>query len=165
MDAPKSIRETEKNPKNPLFWAKKPKKTQKTPKTQKNHKKTRKTKKNHWAGFLKKTGFFPTLTISRWIYFYRTVLSLIFTHVLPEADVIYQPQINCRMNQIDYSTSEWKLFPSVYTLLRYSIIRYGYLYWRNALLCDMYYVVNTTIHSVQLPFYFLFLTSWVSNKE
>jgi hypothetical protein len=33
LDAPKSIRETEKNPENPLFWAKKPKKTKKkTPK-------------------------------------------------------------------------------------------------------------------------------------
>ncbi len=30
LDAPKSIRETEKNPKNPLVWAKKPKKTKKT---------------------------------------------------------------------------------------------------------------------------------------
>ncbi len=38
----RSIRETEKNPKNPLFWEKKNKKTQKKPK---------KPKKNHWAGF------------------------------------------------------------------------------------------------------------------
>jgi hypothetical protein len=34
---------------------KKPKKTQKT------QKKTNKPKKTHWAGFLKKPGFFPTL--------------------------------------------------------------------------------------------------------
>jgi hypothetical protein len=33
LDAPKSIRETGKNPKNPLVWAKKPKKTKKTQKT------------------------------------------------------------------------------------------------------------------------------------
>jgi hypothetical protein len=59
MDAPKSIRETEKNPKNPLAWAKKPKKTQKNPK---NPKKPKKTQKNPlgWV-FLKKPGFFPTL--------------------------------------------------------------------------------------------------------
>jgi hypothetical protein len=42
LGAPKSIRETEKNPKNPLVWAQKPKKTQKNPK---------KPKKTHWAGF------------------------------------------------------------------------------------------------------------------
>jgi hypothetical protein len=35
LDAPKSIRENEKNPKNPLVWAKKPKKTQKTQKNPK----------------------------------------------------------------------------------------------------------------------------------
>ncbi len=46
----------EKNPKNPLVWAKKPKKTQKTQKTQKNPEKPQKTR---WAGFLfKKPGFF-----------------------------------------------------------------------------------------------------------
>jgi hypothetical protein len=45
LDAPKSIRETEKHPKNPLVWAKKPKKTQKNPKNPK------KPKKTHWAGF------------------------------------------------------------------------------------------------------------------
>jgi hypothetical protein len=44
LDAPKSICETEKIPKNPLVWAKKPKKTQKNPKNLK------KTKKTHWAG-------------------------------------------------------------------------------------------------------------------
>ncbi len=50
-----SIRETEKNPKNPLVWAKKPKKIQKT-------QKPKKTQKNPlgWV-FLKKPGFFPTL--------------------------------------------------------------------------------------------------------
>jgi hypothetical protein len=47
LDAPKSICETEKNPKNPLVWAKKPQKKQKNPKTQKK---------------TKKPGFFPTLT-------------------------------------------------------------------------------------------------------
>jgi hypothetical protein len=36
--------ETEKNPKNPLFWAK-------NPKNPKNPKKTQKTQKTHWAGF------------------------------------------------------------------------------------------------------------------
>jgi hypothetical protein len=45
LDAPKSIRETEKNPINPLVWAKKPKKPKKTKKKTKNPKKT------HWAGF------------------------------------------------------------------------------------------------------------------
>jgi hypothetical protein len=56
MDAPKSIRETDKNPKNPLVWAKKPQKTQKNPK---NPKKPKKPKKTHWAGFfLKNPGFF-----------------------------------------------------------------------------------------------------------
>ena len=62
LDAPKSIRETEKNPKNPLVWAKKPKKTQKNPKNPKKQKKTQKTQKNplDWV-FLKKPGFFPTL--------------------------------------------------------------------------------------------------------
>jgi hypothetical protein len=50
---PKVIRETEKNPKNPLVCAKKPKKTQKKPKTPKKPKKTR------WDGYLKKKpGFF-----------------------------------------------------------------------------------------------------------
>jgi hypothetical protein len=59
LDAPKSIRETEKNPTNPLFRAKKPQKTQKSQKTQK---KTKKPKKTHWAGFFFfKPGFFPTL--------------------------------------------------------------------------------------------------------
>jgi hypothetical protein len=48
----KSIRETGKNPKNPLVWAKKPKKTQKNPKNPK------KPKKTHWAGFLKKNRVF-----------------------------------------------------------------------------------------------------------
>jgi hypothetical protein len=59
LDAPKSICETEKNPKNPLVWSKKPKKTQKNPK---NPKKPKKTQKNPlgWV-FLKKPGFFPTL--------------------------------------------------------------------------------------------------------
>jgi hypothetical protein len=58
LDAPKSIRETEKNPENPLVWAIRPKKTQKNPKNPK------KPKKNHWAGFfLKKPGFFPTLVV------------------------------------------------------------------------------------------------------
>jgi hypothetical protein len=53
MDAPKSIRETEKNPKNPLTWAKNPKKSKKNQKTQKKQKKT------HWAGFFfKNPGFF-----------------------------------------------------------------------------------------------------------
>jgi hypothetical protein len=41
LDAPKSIRETLKNPKNPLVWAK--------------------TQKNPLGWVLKKTGFFPTL--------------------------------------------------------------------------------------------------------
>ncbi len=61
-DAPKSIHETEKNPKNPLVWAKKTKKTQKKPKNPKKPKKTQKTQKNPlgWV-FLKKPGFFPTL--------------------------------------------------------------------------------------------------------
>jgi hypothetical protein len=51
-----SIRETGKNPKNPLVRAKKPEKTQKKPK------KPQKTQKTPlgWV-FLKKTGFFPTL--------------------------------------------------------------------------------------------------------
>jgi hypothetical protein len=44
---PKSIRKTEKSPKNPLFWAKKPKKTPKTT----------------GLGFKKKNGFFPTLLL------------------------------------------------------------------------------------------------------
>jgi hypothetical protein len=59
LDAPNSIRETEKNPKNPLVRAKKPKKTQKKTK---NPKKPKKTQKNPlgWV-FLKKPGFFPTL--------------------------------------------------------------------------------------------------------
>jgi hypothetical protein len=35
LDAPKSIRETEKNPKNPLVWAKNPQKTPKKPKNPK----------------------------------------------------------------------------------------------------------------------------------
>jgi hypothetical protein len=44
LDAPKSILETENNPKNSLFWA-------------------NIYKKNHWAGFKKKPGFFqPCLT-------------------------------------------------------------------------------------------------------
>jgi hypothetical protein len=58
MYAPKSNRETEKNPKNPLVWAKKPLKTQKKQqKTPKKPKKTpKKPQKTHWAGFfLKKT--------------------------------------------------------------------------------------------------------------
>ncbi len=42
------IRETEKNPKNPLVWAKKPKKPPKK-------------KKPTGLGFLKKLRFFPTL--------------------------------------------------------------------------------------------------------
>jgi hypothetical protein len=53
LDAPKSIRETEKYPKNPLVWAKKLKKPKKKPKKSK-----KKTKKTHWAGFLKKTRVF-----------------------------------------------------------------------------------------------------------
>ncbi len=56
----------EKNPKNPLVWAKKPKKPKKTKKTQKtqknpkNLKKTKKTQKNPlgWVFFLKNPGFF-----------------------------------------------------------------------------------------------------------
>jgi hypothetical protein len=52
LDAPKSIRETEKNPKNALAWAKKPKKTPKNPKNPK------KPKKTHWAGFFLKTRVF-----------------------------------------------------------------------------------------------------------
>jgi hypothetical protein len=38
LDAPKSIRETEKNPKNHLVWEKKPKKPKKTQKNPKNPK-------------------------------------------------------------------------------------------------------------------------------
>jgi hypothetical protein len=56
LDAPKSICETEKNRKNPLVWAKK-----KPKKKQKNQKKPKKPNKNTGLGFLKKTGFFPTL--------------------------------------------------------------------------------------------------------
>jgi hypothetical protein len=44
LDAPKSICETEKNPKSPLVWAKKPKKTKKP-------KKPKKKQKTQWAGF------------------------------------------------------------------------------------------------------------------
>jgi hypothetical protein len=54
LDAPKSIRETEKNPKNPLVRAKKPKKNQKT---QKNPKKTQKNPLG-WVFFLKTRVFF-----------------------------------------------------------------------------------------------------------
>jgi hypothetical protein len=81
MYAHKSIRETEKNPKNPLVWAKKNKKTQKKPKKpkknqqktkkkqkkpQKKNKKPKKLKKNQkkptgLVFFYKNTGFFPTL--------------------------------------------------------------------------------------------------------
>ncbi len=46
LDAPKSIRETEKNPKNPLIWAKKPKKKQKKTKKNKKPKNQKKQKKN-----------------------------------------------------------------------------------------------------------------------
>ena len=49
LDAPKSIRETEKNPKNPLVRAKKPKKTQKNPKNP---------KKPTGLGFFKKNRVF-----------------------------------------------------------------------------------------------------------
>jgi hypothetical protein len=52
MDAPKSIRETEKNPNKPLVRAKNPKKPKKTPKNQK------KTKKPTGLGFLKKNRVF-----------------------------------------------------------------------------------------------------------
>jgi hypothetical protein len=50
---PKSIRETEKSPKNPPLGKKPKKKKKKTQKTQKNSKTT--------GLGLKKTGFFPTL--------------------------------------------------------------------------------------------------------
>jgi hypothetical protein len=43
------------------FGQKNPKKPKK--KTQKKKKKKKKTKKTHWAGFLKKNGFFPTLVL------------------------------------------------------------------------------------------------------
>jgi hypothetical protein len=57
----KSIRETEKNPKNPLVRAKKPKKTPKNPKK---NQKTAPKKKTHWARFLKKKpGFFQPCVI------------------------------------------------------------------------------------------------------
>jgi hypothetical protein len=50
LDAPKSICETEKNPKNPLIWAKNQKKNTKKPK---------KTKKNTGLVFcIKNPGFF-----------------------------------------------------------------------------------------------------------
>jgi hypothetical protein len=52
LDAPKSIRETEKNPKNPLVRVKKPQKTQKKPK------KPQKTQKN--------PGFFQPCYIEPW---------------------------------------------------------------------------------------------------
>jgi hypothetical protein len=54
MDAPKSIRETEKSAKNPLVWAKKPKKPKKNPKNPKNPKKPKKPKKTQ----KKPTGLF-----------------------------------------------------------------------------------------------------------
>jgi hypothetical protein len=57
LDAPKSIRETEKNLKTLSSGQKKPKKTQKNPKNP--NKTQKKPKKTHWAGFLKKKpGFF-----------------------------------------------------------------------------------------------------------
>jgi hypothetical protein len=54
LDAPKSIHETEKSPKIPLVWAKKPKKTKETQKT------TKKTKTQKPTGlvFFKNPGFF-----------------------------------------------------------------------------------------------------------
>jgi hypothetical protein len=57
---PKSIRETQKNPKKNLSSGQKiPKKTKKPQKTQKKPKKPKKTQKTHWAGFFKKKpGFF-----------------------------------------------------------------------------------------------------------
>jgi hypothetical protein len=66
LDAPKSIRETEKKPKNLLVWAKKPKKTQKKPK---NPKKTPKKQKNPlgWFFFLK-TRVFSNPAFSRNIF-------------------------------------------------------------------------------------------------
>ena len=62
LDAPKSICETEKNPKNPPVWAKNPKKPNKPKKPKKKPKKPKKTQKNPlgWV-FLKKPGFFSTL--------------------------------------------------------------------------------------------------------
>jgi hypothetical protein len=56
LDEPKSICETEKNPKNPLVWAKKPKKTQKNPKKTKTNPKN--PKKPTGLGFFKKTRVF-----------------------------------------------------------------------------------------------------------
>jgi hypothetical protein len=53
LDAPKSIRETEKTLKTLSSGGKKNKKTKKT--------KKKKKKKTHWAGFFFKPGFFPTL--------------------------------------------------------------------------------------------------------
>ncbi len=59
LDALKSIRETEKNPKTLSSGQKNPKKPKKTQKTQKKPKKTQKNPLG-WV-FLKKPGFFPTL--------------------------------------------------------------------------------------------------------
>jgi hypothetical protein len=78
LDAPKSIRETEKKPKNPLVWANNPKKPKKKPKkTQKNPKKTKKPQKTHWAGFFLKTRVFsnPELEPSK---LYEILIEIVF---------------------------------------------------------------------------------------
>ncbi len=71
LDAPKSICETEKNPKNPLVRAEKPKRPKKKQKNPKNPKQTKKTQKKPlgWVFFFKKPGFFQP-----WDCCYRTVL-------------------------------------------------------------------------------------------